>query len=423
VNITQFWFGDSKPSFVRLGEMLTPLRELPQIRQIGQSDVLIQASNDCSFGYASDESEAPSTAQLKNVNFTLRRGALVAVVGAVAAGKSTLGLSLVVSVLSFSIVNYQSHSHATPKPGGCETLSGDLFVNSAVAFAPQSPWICNSSLRDNIIFHLPFKKALYEEVVRLCQLTPDLKLLPFGDQTPIGERGVNLSGGQKQRVSLARTVYAAFASENRDIIVLDDVLSALDTRVQRLVVERLILGKLRGQNKGVLLITHQLHVCSSCDEVIVLAQGRQVQRGTYEELLAIKDGPFEVMMRDYIESDEDAQQQKQQMALEESQKSPKSPSSPMVRTTLQRRMSAVFEESTSIIEHSVIDKQVESVHVGSVGGYVWKRYFAAVGVWWTIGCVCLTCSWVALRALCDYWLVFWVSNSLALSPIQYMWIW
>ncbi|VDN33674.1 unnamed protein product [Gongylonema pulchrum] len=106
--------------------------------------------------------------------------------------------------------------------------SGTMHIGGSVAYVPQQPWIQNLSLMDNILFGAPLDSERYAAVLEACALVPDLATLPAGDQTEIGEKGINLSGGQKHRVSLARAVYA-----DTDIVLLDDPLSAVDAHVGR----------------------------------------------------------------------------------------------------------------------------------------------------------------------------------------------
>jgi ATP-binding cassette, subfamily C (CFTR/MRP), member 1 len=96
----------------------------------------------------------------------------------------------------------------------------------SVSYVSQQAWIQNMTLKENILFGMPLDERRYQQVIEACALKPDLEMLPGGDQTEIGEKGINLSGGQKQRVSLARAVYS-----NSDVYFLDDPLSAVDAHV------------------------------------------------------------------------------------------------------------------------------------------------------------------------------------------------
>lgn len=144
---------------------------------------------------------------LKNINLSVKKANLTAVVGSVGCGKSSLISALL---------------------GEMDKTLGTVNVDGRVAFVPQQAWIQNATLLDNIIFGRPFNKELYNKVLEACALTPDIAMLPGGDQTEIGEKGINLSGGQKQRVSLARAVYSG-----ADVFLLDDPLSAVDAHVKK----------------------------------------------------------------------------------------------------------------------------------------------------------------------------------------------
>ncbi|CAG8848009.1 14296_t:CDS:2, partial [Racocetra persica] len=124
--------------------------------------------------------------QLRNINVSIPRGTLVAVIGSVGSGKSSLLSALV---------------------GEMKKIKGEVLFGGNVGYCPQTAWIQNATLRDNITFGLPFDEEKYRQVIKNCCLEPDLKILPAGDLTEIGEKGINLSGGQKQRVSIARALY------------------------------------------------------------------------------------------------------------------------------------------------------------------------------------------------------------------------
>eukprot|EP01108_Squamamoeba_japonica_P006514 TRINITY_DN531_c0_g1_i2.p2 TRINITY_DN531_c0_g1~~TRINITY_DN531_c0_g1_i2.p2 ORF type:complete len:272 (+),score=62.41 TRINITY_DN531_c0_g1_i2:1081-1896(+) len=151
--------------------------------------------------------------------------------------------------------------------GEMEKIGGKLAVGKNIAYCSQQAWIFNATVQENILFHLPFNKKRYEETVRLCSLVRDLEELSDGDATEIGEKGVNLSGGQKQRINLARAVYA-----NKQIIIMDDPLSALDAHVAREIFENLIMGSL--SDKTILLVTNQLNFLTFSDFIIHLKEGK-----------------------------------------------------------------------------------------------------------------------------------------------------
>lgn len=190
----------------------------------------------------------------------MKQGELLAIVGPVGSGKSSL-LSAIV--------------------GQIPLVAGSVSVEGTIAYATQQAWVMNATLRDNILFGAEWDEDRYTRALSCCQLLPDLQQLPAGDETEIGERGINLSGGQKQRVSLARAVYA-----DRDLYVFDDPLSAVDQHVGKKLFFGCFCGALSGKTR--VLVTNQLHYLPHCDRVAVLAHGKIVAIGTYAELVANK---------------------------------------------------------------------------------------------------------------------------------------
>ncbi|EGT53641.1 hypothetical protein CAEBREN_30570 [Caenorhabditis brenneri] len=213
--------------------------------------------------------EKSGRATLQDLELTAPRNFLIAIVGKVGSGKS----SLLQAVL-----------------GEMEKLEGRIEVNGRIAYIPQQAWIQNMTLRDNITFGSPFDRIRYEKVLDACALNADIKVLPAGDQTEIGEKGINLSGGQKARVSLARAVY-----QNLDVYLLDDPLSAVDAHVGRHIFEKVIgpNGLLRDKTR--ILVTHGLTSTKFADEVLVMNDGRLIERGTFKALLKQRGIFFEFM--------------------------------------------------------------------------------------------------------------------------------
>ncbi|OCT93914.1 multidrug resistance-associated protein 1 isoform X2 [Xenopus laevis] len=212
------------------------------------------------FSGASFQWDKTGPSILKDLNFKIPEGSLVAVVGQVGSGKSSL-LSAIL--------------------GEMNTLDGKVQRKGTVAYVSQQAWIQNARFQENILFGLAFNKQHYERVLEACALLPDLELLPNADHTEIGERGVNLSGGQKQRVSLARAVYS-----NADILLLDDPLSAVDVHVGKHLFDKLIGPNGLLKNKTRILVTHSLTVLPQTDLIIVMEEGRAAQIGTYRELMS-----------------------------------------------------------------------------------------------------------------------------------------
>ncbi|XP_043959115.1 ATP-binding cassette sub-family C member 3 isoform X4 [Gambusia affinis] len=213
---------------------------------------------------------------LDNINVMVPQGSLVAVVGHVGCGKSSLISALL---------------------GDMEKVEGEVSVRGSVAYVPQQAWIQNATLRDNILFGKSFHESKYRRVLDACALTPDLEVLPGGDMTEIGEKGINLSGGQRQRVSLARALYS-----DAEVYLLDDPLSAVDSHVSKHIFDNLIgpEGLLKGKTR--ILVTHGITFLSQVDNIVVMVEGRVSEMGSYQELLN-QNGAFAEFLRNYALED------------------------------------------------------------------------------------------------------------------------
>ena len=152
------------------------------------------------------------------------------------------------------------------------TSEPDMKITGSVSLIEQNPWILNQTIRNNILFGQNLDSQKYNETIEICQLARDLSILPGGDLTQIGEKGINLSGGQKARVSIARAVYA-----NHDIVLMDDPLSALDAHVKKEIFEKVICHKLKDKTR--LLATHAIDILDRVDKIIVIDQGRIIHQG------------------------------------------------------------------------------------------------------------------------------------------------
>eukprot|EP00698_Gefionella_okellyi_P018645 TRINITY_DN5614_c0_g1_i1.p1 TRINITY_DN5614_c0_g1~~TRINITY_DN5614_c0_g1_i1.p1 ORF type:complete len:1527 (-),score=457.46 TRINITY_DN5614_c0_g1_i1:33-4613(-) len=221
---------------------------------------------------------------IQNISFSIKGPGLVAVIGSIAAGKSSLIAAIMEQL---------------------DLVSGRINVAGRFGYVSQFAWLFNASLQENILFGKPYDEKRYKEVVRVCALERDLEMLVDGDLTEIAERGTNLSGGQRQRVNLARAVYSDY-----EIILLDDPLSAVDQKVGRHIFSECIKGFLA--NKTVIFVTHALQYVEHCDKIIVMDDGRVAEYGTPKELLAKEDGLLKHMMgqsgpEEEHESESDAQ--------------------------------------------------------------------------------------------------------------------
>ncbi len=201
------------------------------------------------------------------MNFSIGRNELIAVIGGVGSGKSSLLAALA---------------------GDMRRTNGGVTMGATRAFCPQYAWIQNTTVRENILFGKEYNRKWYDEVVDACALRADLDMLPHNDQTEIGERGITVSGGQKARLNIARAIYF-----NSDIMIMDDPLSAVDAHVGRHIFDNAICGLLK--NKCRILATHQLHVLHRCHRIIWLQDGQIETIDTFDNLMRDNEG-FQKMM-------------------------------------------------------------------------------------------------------------------------------
>ena len=217
-----------------------------------------------------DDKDTPT---LKDVSLDVKRGSLIAVVGEVGSGKSSLLSAML---------------------GEMNRLSGTIKMDGEVAYVPQQPWIQNMTLKENIIFSNQMDEDKYDKVIENCALIDDLTILTNSDKTEIGENGINLSGGQKQRVSMARAVYS-----DADIYLLDDPLSAVDAHVGKHIFDNVIghNGMLKGKTR--ILVTHGITHLPHVDHIIVLKHNTVSEQGAYQELIE-KKGDFAEFLMEHM---------------------------------------------------------------------------------------------------------------------------
>lgn len=203
---------------------------------------------------------------LKNIDIEIKKGQLIAIIGKTGSGKSSLIEAMLNNMLILNHnLDIDDKNYSDEK----------IFVNGSIAYSSQTPWIQNATLKNNILFYNELDEKKYQRVVELCELESDFAELPGGDSTEIGENGVNLSGGQKARISLARAVYS-----DRDIIILDDILSALDAQVGEKIMTNLICKYLKGKTR--ILVTHQIQYLQHFDKIIDMKNGRISWSGSFD---------------------------------------------------------------------------------------------------------------------------------------------
>uniref|UniRef100_A0A1I8JUL1 Uncharacterized protein n=1 Tax=Anopheles funestus TaxID=62324 RepID=A0A1I8JUL1_ANOFN len=215
---------------------------------------------------ASDGEVNVRASGIKNVTLTVDKKKPCVIVGSVGSGKSTM-LQVIL--------------------GELELDEGRLEINGNLSYAPQEPWLFEGTVKNNIVFTEDYQEKRYREVVSVCALDRDFQLLPNGDQTIVGERGISLSGGQRARISLARAIY-----RRADIYLLDDPLSAVDAHVGKHIFEECIVKYLK--EKVCVLVTHQLQYLKDMEHVVLMNMGNVEQQGSFRTLA--ESGHFTTML-------------------------------------------------------------------------------------------------------------------------------
>lgn len=326
---------------------------------------------------------------LKRLNVCIPEGSLVAVVGHVGSGKSSLLSALL---------------------GEMDKLEGTVAVKGSVAYIPQQAWIQNSSLKDNILFGQDRKEVWYRRVVEACALQPDLDILPAGDETEIGEKGVNLSGGQKQRVSLARAVYC-----DRSVYLLDDPLSAVDAHVGKHIFEEVIGPQGLLKDKTRVLVTHGLSYLPQTHLILVMLDGEITEVGSYQQLMAT-DGAFAEFQRTYATVDQ----------TEDDESPPKSGTKAKENGSVTTLVGSPGANSTSKVslmekEEKQLDQKTKDPKVGklteadkaSTGKVklsVFWSYLKAIGLVLSCLSLLLFLTHHLVSMFSNYWLSLWTDD-------------
>ncbi|XP_056010332.1 multidrug resistance-associated protein 1-like isoform X2 [Ostrea edulis] len=373
-----------------------------------KSDSVVSVQ-DATFSWDSELQPA-----LRDIDFKIPAGKLVAVVGQVGSGKSSLLSALL---------------------GEMDKVAGSVNVFGKVAFVPQQAWIQNATVKDNILFGKPMEESKYDEILDACALKPDLEILTGGDMTEIGEKGINLSGGQKQRVSLARAVY-----NNADIYMLDDPLSAVDSHVGKHIFQKVVGAKGLLRNKTRIMVTHGIHWLPMVDSIIVLIDGKITEMGTYDELLS-HDGAFAQFLKTYLtqedpdeEEDEEIEQIKskilQRVESVTSDTGATSGEEGKIRKRRDKKEKPPLARSISTIDGSelkdkkdvkslgdepkVKDKdkliQEEKAEKGTVKWKVFMMYFRAIGLAASLVILAVFIIFQGASVGANIWLSIWTND-------------
>ena len=321
-----------------------------------------------------------------NVNISVRPGSLVAIIGPVGSGKSSI-------------------LHALLKE--LPLKSGTLTVKGSVSYASQEPWLFTGSVRQNILFGQNMDKIRYKTVVDKCALKRDFTLLPNTDKTIVGERGASLSGGQRARINLARAVY-----KKADIYLLDDPLSAVDPHVGTQLFKSCIKEYLR--HKTVILVTHQLQYLKDVDHIIIIDNGYVQAQGTFRELQSSGLNFAKLLTSDQefveVETAEAANRRMSiQMCAQRKDSIVGMQRKMSVQLASQRRESIISVQSDEE-DFMEPEENKEKITQGSVSKFVYASYLKASGNYFhIIGVVALMIATQCLGSFGDYFVAVWVN--------------
>ena len=310
--------------------------------------------------------------KLQNMDFSVGRNELVAVIGGVGSGKSSLLAALA---------------------GDMRKTHGSVTMGATRAFCPQYAWIQNASVKENILFGKDYNSKWYNAVVDACALRPDFEMLPNADLTEIGERGITVSGGQKQRLNIARAIYF-----NSDIVLMDDPLSAVDAHVGRHIFDNAICGLLK--DKCRILATHQLHVLSRCDRIIWMQDGHIETIDTFSNLMAHNESFQKLMATTAQEEKGEKEATVNDDEVEDEKKGAK-------KRKVAKRGAALMQQE---------ERAVKSVNLG-----VYTAYVRASGslLYAPMIFIFLVASQGA-NIVTSLWLSWWTSNKFGYSTGQYI---
>ena len=348
--------------------------------------------------------ETQHTYILKNINIRINQGDFVAIVGKVGSGKSSLMLALMDEMVR---------------------QSGQVKKNGAVAYISQETFLQCETIENNILFGKPFNKQKLKDTLEICQMMPDLDILPGREKTEIGERGINMSGGQKQRINIARAVYS-----EADIYLIDDALSALDAHVGKKIMNQVFINKLRGKTR--IMVTHYLHLLNEVDKVVLIDEGEIKAFGSFD---IIKNSPAfiafaknsEKAAEDPKPEDEEEEQIETELKKDDQEENWEN------EETEELEVAEEVEEEQVDVKQKVEEKmndedyenagklmQEEKKNSGSIGVGYYGYYLRSAGTCLSIMTVFFFAMSITLKMAGDWWVGQWQENAYDLEKKVYL---
>uniref|UniRef100_A0A667HEG7 ATP binding cassette subfamily C member 8 n=1 Tax=Lynx canadensis TaxID=61383 RepID=A0A667HEG7_LYNCA len=350
---------------------------------------------------------------LSNITIRIPRGQLTMIVGQVGCGKSslllaTLGEMQKISGAVFWNSSLPDETGEDPSPERETVADSDVRKRGPVAYASQKPWLLNATVEENITFESPFNKQRYKMVIEACSLQPDIDILPHGDQTQIGERGINLSGGQRQRISVARALY-----QHTNVVFLDDPFSALDVHLSDHLMQAGILELLQDDKRTVVLVTHKLQYLPHADWIIAMKDGTIQREGTLKDFQRSECQLFEHWKTLMNRQDQELEKETvvERKATEPPQGLPRAMSS---RDGL---LQDEEEEEEEVAESEEEDNLSSVLHQrAKIPWRACAKYLSSAGILLLSLLVFSQLLKHMVLVAIDYWLAKWTDSALTLSP-------
>lgn len=332
---------------------------------------------------------------LKNINLRINPGEFVAVIGRVGSGKTSVLLSLMDEMV--------------------RSAGSEVSKNGKIAYISQEAFLRNATIKDNITFGESYSRKKFKETLEICQMMPDLEILPGRELTEIGERGINMSGGQKQRINIARAVYS-----ESDIYLIDDALSALDAYVGKKIMQEVFLEELKGKTR--VMVTHFLHLLEDVDKVILVDDGEIKASGSFEEVRQTQAFKIFSNSLDEKQPEEDEDEELIEKSLVKSMLKKESIS----EENLKLEESLLKEVKESILSQNrdnlnlgkLVEK--EKRDTGLVSLSFFGYYMKMAGGTLSFFCILFFLLSITAKLACDWWVGQWMENTFDLSKSDYM---
>ncbi|EMD35635.1 hypothetical protein CERSUDRAFT_85574 [Gelatoporia subvermispora B] len=372
--------------------------------------------------HSSTVSSAASTPRhkfiLMDLSLSFPFGELSLICGKLGSGKSLLLLALLgeADLLAGQIQCPRTPPNAIASFAGVVISQEEWIVQGVCAYVPQSAWLRNASIRDNVLSDLPYDEERYQKTLEVCALLSDLRILEDGDMSEIGERGINLSGGQKARVSLARAVYS-----RASVVLLDDVLSAVDAHTAHHLYHECLKGDLM-RGRTIILVSHHVRLCSAGAKFIVALDNGRIQfQGDPEGFKS--SGVLNALVQSGAADASDDKEETAIHGVEEiADKQAKSNDHTEQASEAESSAATVTPVGTEVKRTEVKPEvkktsrklvEEERRAVGSISKDIWATYIAAAGggVYWSIFALALILAALS-PVLENSWLRIWSGSSL-----------